>query len=61
MYIYIYIYTGFFLLAGIKGEFPLPAKNLLIPPPKKIPPSSIPPTKFLCPPPLSNNFQVITQ
>ena len=48
------------------------AKNLLIPPPGKIPPSRLPPpTKFLSPPyqrlilplplPLNNNFQVITR
>ena len=32
MYIYIYICTGFFLLAGMERESPPPAKNLLISP-----------------------------
>ena len=44
-----FVYTGFSLL-GQWGEFPLPPKNLLIPPsPGKIPLSVYYPTKFLFP------------
>ena len=41
---------------GVGGVAPPPSENCLSPPPRKTPP-----TKFLFPPLLNNNFQVITQ
>ena len=61
---------GVFLTWVMGGSPPRPtAKNLLILPlPRKIPPSRLPPTKLLFFPttksqfpPINNNFQVITQ
>ena len=62
-YIYIHI-QGFSHLGEWEGESasPPPPKNLLIPAHlEQFHPSRLPPTKFLSPPQLSNNFQVMIQ